>query len=479
MTYAADTAGGGFIGNHLTVAALEALRPAAYHVGRIATVGTPGQTGTYYISQGNGWQPVAALATDSSGNATGLVGAGGNNVLGWASKNGMWANPMQNAWQTTFGGYCWRGAYEIPGHARAFRVFVPKAQQGTWTVDGLAICATDTASSPARFDPGSGAAWVAGTFDGVTSVKTIPVFAPPDQYQVNNPGDGVWSDWIYCATIPRVDTPGANPIVVISIYSASANTMAVNGGSGSEVGFGSEPMHRWSAFKAAAANATGSFSSGSSDPQCLPILAFQWAPVASSISISAFGDSIMQGGKTSPLSRGYIIKTAALLTTATGYSVSSVNGGVGGDKVINSLNRFRFYCASGGGLPNIALFCPYTRNSTAAMSVSQMVGVGEVFIKTALQYGVLPVMVAGMYESAITANNSIFPAVNVLSQAMATYYNIPYIDNASIITSSNAASYLDADGIHPNNTGDDLLAANAATTLLPWVGRVLAVSKYR
>jgi hypothetical protein len=67
MTYRGD-AGGGYAGHHLTVAALEALRPAADNAGRIATVGTPGITATYYISQGAGWQPIAAFALDANGN---------------------------------------------------------------------------------------------------------------------------------------------------------------------------------------------------------------------------------------------------------------------------------------------------------------------------------------------------------------------------------------------------------------------------
>lgn len=415
---------------------------------------------------------------DTDGNITSLV-SGDGTLISAAQKNGMWQGSMVEAWQTTFGGYCWRLATELPGHARAFRVAVPKSQQGTWTVDGIAVCATDTATSPARYDPGAGAAWVAGTFDGVLTAKTIPVFTPPDQYQTNKPGDIVWSDWIYCSTIPRVDDPTAKPMVVISIYSASTNTMTVNGGSGSDNGFGTEPMRRFDAFKASASNATGSFSSGSSNPQCLPIMAVQWAPVDASFSVGAFGDSIMQGTKTSPLARGYVIKTAALLTTATGYKVSSVNAAMGGDKVINSLNRFRLYCVSGGGMPNIAMFAPYSRNSVATMSAAQMQGVAEVFIKTALQYGVLPALVSAIPETATPANNATATAVNVLAQEMATYYAIPFIDNASIITTDNAATYLDADGIHPNNTGDDLLAANAATTLQPWIQRALFVSKFR
>jgi hypothetical protein len=79
MAYIADP-GGGYVGNYLTAAALEAQRPAAYNVGRIATVGTPQQTGTYYISAGNGWQPLLPAALDTSGNVTGLVGPGGGQV---------------------------------------------------------------------------------------------------------------------------------------------------------------------------------------------------------------------------------------------------------------------------------------------------------------------------------------------------------------------------------------------------------------
>ena len=77
MTYRGD-AGGGYAGHHLTVAALEALRPAADNAGRMATVGTPGIAATYYISQGGGWVPIAALATDPlTGKATLLTSPDG------------------------------------------------------------------------------------------------------------------------------------------------------------------------------------------------------------------------------------------------------------------------------------------------------------------------------------------------------------------------------------------------------------------
>jgi lysophospholipase L1-like esterase len=405
------------------------------------------------------------------------LSAGGSQVLNLNQKNGLYQNMNTQAWQTTFGGYCWRLAMEIPSHARAFRVLVPKAQQGTWTVDGIAVCATDTAASPARFDPGTGAAWVVGTFDGVLTGKTIPAFVPPDQYQVNALGDGIWSDWIYCKTIPRVDIVGANPIVVVSIFSSSVNTMCVNGGTGSDNGFDTEPMRRWDTFKSAAANATGSFSSGSANPQALPIWAVQWVPTVAAISVGCFGDSIMQGQKTTPLSRGYVIKTAALLTANSTYKVSSFNSGIGGDRVISSVNRFRLLVASKGGLPNIAMYPLYTRNSNSTMSIEQMEGCAEVFVKTALANGVLPALVSGIVETALPANNATCTAANALALAMSKAYNIPFIDQASVITLANAATYLDVDGIHPNNTGDDLLAVNAATTLLPWITTAGSIGK--
>ena len=425
------------------------------------------------------WVRSDSIVAESAAGAVSLVDGDGMPFISSAQKNGMWQGGNIGPWQTSFANYCWRLATELPGHARAFRVAVPKAVQGTWTVDAIAVCATDTATNPARFSPGAGAPWVVGTFDGVATAKTIPALVPPAQWQTNLPGDIVWSDWMYCQTIPRVDDPTAKPMVVLSVYSASTNTACINGGTGSDVAFGSEPMRRFDAFKAAQSNAVGSFSSGSSDPQCLPIAAFQWMPVDPSFSLGAFGDSIMQGGKTTPMSRGYVIRTAALLTANGPYKVSSVNAAAGGDRVISCLNRFRFYCQAGGGLPNMAMFPIYSRNSTSSMSVDQMAGVAEVFIKTALQYGVLPVLVTAIPETATPANNATAAAANLIAADMASYYQIPLIDAASVITLANADTLLDADGIHPNNAGDDAIADLAATTLAPWVCRAMAVSKFR
>ncbi len=402
--------------------------------------------------------------------AAAVVGAAGAPF-----STGLWQGCCEQAWQTAFGGYVWRLALELPCHARAFRIAFPKAQQGTWTVDGIAVCAADTAASPARFDPGAGAAWVTGTIYGVTAAKTIPQMVAPNEYQTNCLGDMVWSDWIFCATIPRVDTPGENPIVVVSVYSASVNTMAVNGGSGSENGFGSAPLARWVAFKSGA-SATVSFASGTSNPQCSPVLLVEFIPTVDAISIAAFGDSIMQGAKTSPPSRGYVIKAAATMQAASGYAVSSVNSGKGGDKLISAYNRFKMLVNSGGALPNIALFCPYSRNSVSSMSRAQMQGVAEAFIKLARQNGVLPALVTAIPESATPSNNAIATDMNVIARNMADYYRIPLIDNAAIITMANAATFLDADGIHPNSTGDDALGVNAGNTLVPWIPRAFTVA---
>lgn len=393
--------------------------------------------------------------------------------IGPKARNGMWQGCMYQTWQTAFGGYVWRLVLELPCHATAFRVAVPKMQQGTWTVDGIAVCSTNTAASPARLDPGGGSAWVTGTFDGSTAAKTIPQFTPPDQYQTNALGDVVWSDWIFCPTVDRTDVVGESPLVVISIYSASANTGCMHGGTGSENAFGSEPLARWCAFKSGA-NATISFSTGSSNPQNYPIFAVEFAPKVSALSLGAFGDSIMRGEKTSPLSRGYVIKAAATMQAGSSYAVSSVNSGQG-DKVISSYNRFRLLCQSGGGLPNIAMFAPYSRNSVSTMSAGQMQGVAEAFIKTAKKYGVLPALVTAIPETATPANNTTAAAMNVITRSLATAYSIPLIENDLIITSANAATMLDVDGIHPNNTGDDALGVNAGNTLIPWIPRAFSI----
>ena len=420
--------------------------------------------------------PPAVFETDPVTGGAGIY-SGEAQIQNLSQRNGLYQNQNVAQWQTTYGGYCWRLAMEIPSHARAFRVLVPKSQQGAWTVDGIAVCATDTAASPARFDPGAGGAWVAGTFDGVGTSKTIPAVVPPDQYQVNHLVDGVWSDWIFCTTIPRVDAPADNPMVVISVYSASTNTMAVNGGTGSDIGFETQPLARYDAFKAAAGSATVSFATGSSNPQCLPIWAVQWIPTVPAISIGGFGDSIMGGDKTTPPKRGYPLRTAALLKGMSTFAVSSFNSSFSGDRLISCLNRFRLLIAAKGGLPNMAMFPAYSRNSLATMTNEQMAGCVEVFIKTALANGVLPVVVSGISETTTPANNIRSAAANALGLELAASYKIPFVDNASVITTSNAALYLDVDGIHPNNAGDDALAENAALTLLPWLTTASAMGR--
>ena len=75
MSYNGDSMGG-FIGNFRTVALLETVRPARDNAGRVATVGLPNDTAAYYISQGAGWQPLVAAATDATTGAVSLVVGG-------------------------------------------------------------------------------------------------------------------------------------------------------------------------------------------------------------------------------------------------------------------------------------------------------------------------------------------------------------------------------------------------------------------
>lgn len=104
-----------------------------------------------------------------------------------------------------------------------------------------------------------------------------------------------------------------------------------------------------------------------------------------------------------------------------------------------------------------------------------MQGVAEAFIKTAKKYGVLPALVTAIPETATPANNTTAAAMNVITRSLATAYSIPLIENDLIITSANAATMLDVDGIHPNNTGDDALGVNAGNTLIPWIPRAFSI----
>lgn len=73
--------GGGFVGNHLTAALLETLRPAADNAGRHATVGDPTTVAAPYVSDGTAWRETARYARDANGNVTSLVSGAGNRLL--------------------------------------------------------------------------------------------------------------------------------------------------------------------------------------------------------------------------------------------------------------------------------------------------------------------------------------------------------------------------------------------------------------
>lgn len=66
--------GAGFVGNHLSTALLEALRPAADNAGRTATVGNLATRAAPYISDGESWKAFPLMTAAGTGFVDGSGG---------------------------------------------------------------------------------------------------------------------------------------------------------------------------------------------------------------------------------------------------------------------------------------------------------------------------------------------------------------------------------------------------------------------
>lgn len=338
--------------------------------------------------------------------------------------------------QTTWPLYAWGSKFELPVRTvRAIRFAVAPSPTGPTTFIGSAGCRAVWDNNWTPSGETSRAAW-----DG-SATKFVPQSDVPDR---------IWSDWLMLPAVPRTDVVGAGAIVMVRLYVPETDCNGC-GGSGDEATWGANPLRYQAAF-AAGDYVTNPAGFGGGDPAWTPIVALEYVSDDDAVTVLEVGDSIRLGEKATPKFYGPLHQACDRINTKTGKitRISPVELGVSGR---SSLLYYQDFLKAVDEFtpPQIAVFCAYSRNNGTA--ITDQSGLAISFVAECRRRGIVPVLCTGIYEAANTANNALMQATNASVRAIASHHGVAVIDLEPIINSGNAATLLDADQIHPNQTG--------------------------
>ena len=359
--------------------------------------------------------------------------------------------------QTTFAGYTWGVKMELPVKGlRAVRFALTQSNTGDSTYIGI-VGLRSTLDTGWTYTKSTRAAWAG------SASKTLIQAATPTR---------VWSDWMMVTNAPRTDVVGAGAVLQIRVYSAEANLKG-SGGFGDETPWALNPLKYTTGFMSGD-HVTDASVFTPTNPSWSPICAIEYATDDDVVSVMEVGDSICVGEKATL--RGYAmlhiacdrINTKASRVTRISpmeLSVSGRSARLYYPDFLSVISEFQ--------PPQIAVFRPYTRNNG---SPSDQSGLAITFVNECRRRGITPVLCTGIYESATVANNVIMQDTNASVRAIAAKHGVALMDLEPIITADNAATMLNADGIHPSQTGTLALTDVYETVLEPIAARFAGIA---
>jgi hypothetical protein len=166
-------------------------------------------------------------------------------------------------------------------------------------------------------------------------------------------------------------------------------------------------------------------------------------------SVGHFSDSIAMGQLQTRKGRGAIVAAAAEINgEQAAFGVSPMLASFPGEAVQGSFRRMQQLFKAGAGLPDFAIFRPYSPNNAGQdwPALSYM----HTFWAECKAKGVTPILETGIYSSANPGYETTRLAVNAAVRAFAAQNGIAVVELADIVTADNAAALL-ADGVHPND----------------------------
>lgn len=237
------------------------------------------------------------------------------------------------------------------------RVSLHNLEAGTVNMAKAAVAVLP--STAANATAWAAATWLPLTFAGSASV-TLPARVGAQSPSVT------WSDWIDVASIPRNDG-GVLPVLAVRVMDGGAaySYFLHEQLPASESGATAVNETVWRTYRQAVDGiATPSAFTVTADTNSGLVGAVQTLSDSGVVQVAAFGDSIMQGARTSGgpgVSRGYAQRAAANLAADTGLPVEVLNAGFFGAQRDAILHHASQYLQA--VRPHVALFPAETPNT--------------------------------------------------------------------------------------------------------------------
>jgi hypothetical protein len=388
---------------------------------------------------------------------------------------------------------CWAGSFALPVVSRAVRIgFGAALGSSAWTIEAFSV---GTSTSIDNDYMCYGDTPIIGTFDNYASnSKDIPAgvglagqnfqlqqFYFSDWSTLKNPQSVNQIDGV--AYVPPASGLGIAANLVIRMFSASGGV--VFGTQAQPLNYAKDlPLPYRTNWKDAATGSGNNLVQGTQAPLGVafsgtvpaahPVFLIEYMSNTDCISIGNYGDSIEAGYLASNAGKvgyGTTEWAGSYLATDLGVKVDTIMGSYQGQPTVYNFQRMMALLTSRKALPDIMLFRPYSRNSGS--DIQGQVAYVLPFIQECVAAGVTPVVLGGIYESATTANNATWLAVDAAAKAVCDTYGVLFVDNSAVITATNAATMLNADGIHPETaTGIPAMGRNYATALTPLIKKL-------
>ena len=426
----------------------------------LATAQATGGSAVQFLTDANN-APVAAQGTN-----------GVKRVIGpYAAKNFVGTRILAGASQNGFGlsatNYTWSLQCALPTDFMAVRLVL---QNGlTSAITGVTACASVGGTSTDRVN--NAGAWVNATFSGASSV-TLPAATVTTDPTITT------SDWVPLASIARVDG-GTLPLLYVRCLTPAANTQAPLNGLGVAItGWATKAdglIWAWR-FQSGDFVTTPSGMTGSSDPSASPIVGVQYlARDGAILSVAAFGDSIISAYSSTIPGDGFVSRAVS----SYGKGASVANMGWTGQTTDKFLIRAQRYIPA--FRPSHAMYFVYSPNDgaapTAAIIAAQHARALQ-FVDLCRQYGTYPILCTGLPRTT-DSTDTVSSYSNAQDDLRKAFNNkvatlgVEVCDLATAISNSTAlgtaslwvSAAATLDGLHPSESGNDLLAAKALTTL--------------
>ena len=354
----------------------------------------------------------------------------------------------------------------------AVRLITRNNESTEYTINSATVSASSTPyTSGTTVNPQpTGGTWVGVTWAGLASVVI------PPRISVNRPSV-TYSDWIYVSSVARSDGGvHAQPYLYLRAFNATGSKSGLVGSTtnpnvGGRSSWGvSSALNRGrlhitsssvgdfsSANQGGMGDDGGTFSSFVYEFECLHSVP--------SMSVLAIGDSIMQGDGASITGAGYSFRACADLSTVA-QPVILQNHGWSNMTTDNFVDRLQDLMSS-GCRPSVVVFALWSPNDGAPTQalIDRAWANGMRILTLCRQYGSIPCMVGPTprgYSGASEAYRQVllsrFRAFNASSGA--PMYKLDADGILASVSGGNAiAAAFSSDSIHPNDAGNDALAA--------------------